>query len=149
MAKRLDLVDLSRLEARMHLSHGPRKGIYILRGHFEAEARQSCVVTFEPVDVGIEIPFERYFSLEEERSLPRSADAEPEEILVNIDNEEPEPIHDKILDVGEIVVEELSLALDPYPRSPEAEEVMNRFRAADEESAGPFARLRRLRGGGS
>ena len=53
VARRLELVSLARLEARMHLSHGPRRGIFILRGSFEAEAEQSCVVTFEPVPFAI------------------------------------------------------------------------------------------------
>ncbi|MEZ5846334.1 MAG: YceD family protein [Geminicoccaceae bacterium] len=154
VARRLELVSLARLEARMHLSHGPRRGIFILRGSFEAEAEQSCVVTFEPVPFAIDVPFERYFSLEKPNATagmaPGTAGMPLGEVVVGVENEEPEPVFDPVLDVGEIVIEELSLSLDPYPRSPEAETVMQRFRGAeDEDEGGPFARLRRLRGNGS
>ncbi|MCB9944623.1 MAG: DUF177 domain-containing protein [Geminicoccaceae bacterium] len=148
IARRLDLAGLGRFEARLHLSHGPREGIVILRGNLEIDATQTCVVTLDPVAMIMEIPIERYFSLCGRSDDDGDHAGEDEEIVVGIDNEEPEPLVNGLLDVGEIAVEELSLSLDPYPRSPGADEMMRRFQEDNIDPNGPFARLRSLRDGG-
>jgi hypothetical protein len=49
------------------------------------------------------------------------------------------------VDLGEAVAETLSLSLDPYPRSPEAESVLREAGVKDEAEAGPFGALAALR----
>jgi len=50
------------------------------------------------------------------------------------------------IDLGELVVQELAVALDPYPRAPGAE-VPEAYRPPEvEEESGPFAALKVLKG---
>ena len=74
------------------------------------------------------------------------------EIIVGIDDEEPDPFDGKSLDLGEIAVEELALAMDPYPRAPGADHVLSHLIPSDDENdeqASPFAKLQALKRRGS
>ena len=57
----------------------------------------------------------------------------------------PEPVFGDQLDLGEILAEELSLALDPYPRAPDADQRLAEFSGDGNDAAGPFEALARLR----
>lgn len=65
-------------------------------------------MTFEPVPATIDAPFEVVFARQPDEDADDEIDVDP-----NIDD--PEPLESDELDVGEIVAQELSLALDPYP----------------------------------
>ena len=54
--------------------------------------------------------------------------------------------HDRV-DLGEVAVQTLSLALDPFPRHPDADRILAEKGVLSEEAAGPFAMLAKLRGG--
>ena len=56
-----------------------------------------------------------------ERFVPVSDLTDSAEIELDALSEEPEPFEGTILDIGEIVAQSLSVALDPFPRS-DAEE---------------------------
>ena len=57
-------------------------------------------------------------------------------------------IHDgQTIDLGEAVADTLSLALDPYPRGPRADEALKSAGVLSEAEAGPFAALAKLKGG--
>lgn len=131
VAERLELVALGRLAFGGRLEHGPRAGVLILRGRLEADATQRCVVTLEPVVAHLDVEIERYFVL--------GPEAEVDEILVSPDDEEPEPLDGTCLDLGEIAVEELALALDPYPRAADADAQLEAQRAAIQGGAGTDA----------
>jgi hypothetical protein len=49
------------------------------------------------------------------------------------------------LDLGEAAAETLALALDPFPRSPNAAEVLKKAGVISEEEAGPFGALAALK----
>ena len=49
------------------------------------------------------------------------------------------------VDLGEAVAETLALALDPYPRAPDAEQALKAAGVKSEEEAGPFGALTALR----
>ena len=68
----------------------------------------------------VEAEFDRLFS----RDLPAEAEGEVE---IDAEAETPEPLVGGRLDLGEILAEELSLALDPYPRAPEADRHLAEF----------------------
>ena len=56
--------------------------------------------------------------------------------------------HDgRVIDLGEAVAQTLALAIDPFPRSPDAEEVLQEAGLKDETPTGPFAALAALRKG--
>jgi len=137
VARRLDLVGLDRLAVRGHIRRGPRASVVIVQGQLEARVEQRCVVTLEPVAASVDLPFERYFLLD--------APADAGEVDIGADDEEPEPVEGRALDLGEIATEELSLGLDPYPRSEEAEEALRRHGSAgDPGPDSPFDVLAQL-----
>jgi uncharacterized metal-binding protein YceD (DUF177 family) len=73
---------------------------------------QACVVTLEPVQSDIETQFARLYS-----SQVRD---EPSQIDRDLERDEPDLIENGQIDLGELVAEELALALDPYPHAPGA-----------------------------
>jgi uncharacterized metal-binding protein YceD (DUF177 family) len=138
VARRLELLSLAALVFQGRIEKGPRDGVLIVRGTIEADATQRCVVTLEPVPARLEVPIERYFVL--------GADETGDEIIVSPDDEEPEPLNGELLDLGEIAVEELSLALDPYPHAADAPAVLRSHNdAADAAARSAFAALAALR----
>jgi uncharacterized metal-binding protein YceD (DUF177 family) len=137
LAERFELVALDRLEAEGRIDRIANVDGVRITGRLLADAVQSCVVTFEPVRATIDGPFERVFV--------RRTDGEGHDAVeVDPSLDEPEPLDSDELDVGEIVAEELSLALDPYPRSPAADRFIAELEGKDDTS-GPFAALGQLR----
>lgn len=146
LAGRFGIPGIGRLRAVLRLrpeAGGPQAGgTVIARGRLEAEVTQTCVVTLEPVEqrVAEEIAL---------RLLPPGREAQdgPEEM------DEIEAAPDGTVDLGEAVAEQLSLALDPYPRAPgavlpelgEAEGEGAAAPAPPEEKPNPFAALAALR----
>lgn len=99
-----------------------------------AQVIQACVVSLDPVEAVLEVPFHRLFG-------PSEASERDVQILPE-DADPPDPLIGGAIELGEAVAEELGLALDPFPRKPGAE-----FRSAEEgEPRGnPFASLAKLK----
>ena len=135
VAKRLDLQEIASLEADCRLDRPVDGDDIRLRGRLQASVTQTCVVTLEPLPVRISAAFERLYV----RDWTPTMDADGE--MVDPEAPDIEPLIGDSVDLGEVVVEELSLALDPFPRGPEAEVVW------PEEAVppGPFDALRVLR----
>jgi uncharacterized metal-binding protein YceD (DUF177 family) len=112
LAKRFDLVKIDRLEAVFSLKRAGG-GIIHVSGTLEAEVTQSCVVTLAPVPAKIAETFSADFADEDRR---RTDDQD----LDFAADDPPEPIRNGHIDLGELAAEQLALALDPYPRAPDA-----------------------------
>lgn len=112
LTDRFELLSLDRLAARLHLAVAP-SGISVrVSGRFQARFAQECIVSLEPAELEIDQILEAEFG---------PAAAEPD-ILVSIDGPDPvEPLVDGRIDLGELVVQHMALALSPYPRKPDAE----------------------------
>jgi uncharacterized metal-binding protein YceD (DUF177 family) len=140
LAERFGLLGLDRLTARLQLRRG-RAGLVHVQGHFEADVVQACVVTLEPVRAQLREDFTVAFG-----AVRPVADGE---VIIGLDEEDPaEELTDGRIDLGEVVAQQLAVALDPYPRAPGAEE---RFEPSDQEETAaksgntPFAALEGLR----
>ena len=112
LATRFALLALDRLDATLELRRGP-DGSVSVSGHLSGRVTQACVVTLEPVHSNLEADFSRSFS--------EQASAEQSDVTLDFDVDEPDCIQDGQIDLGEVVAEEMALALDPYPRAPGAE----------------------------
>ena len=116
-------------------------------GHFHYDARftadvtQSCVVTLEPVHSHIERAFKRLYQVESMRNAPIGKRAI--ELSATVDDDEPEILDSSKFDIAGPVLEELSLAIDPYPRAPGAAFQPPKEKDAARES--PFAVLKGLK----
>jgi uncharacterized metal-binding protein YceD (DUF177 family) len=115
-------------------------GRYRLAGALEAHLTQACVATLEPVAQTIKEPFEVEFWPAD--SLPDVGDAEVEVSGVP----DVEPIDHGVIDVGRVVFEILSAALDPYPRKAGATlEWQDPESVESEGTSGPFGALKNLK----
>jgi uncharacterized metal-binding protein YceD (DUF177 family) len=139
LLSRFDLVALDRLEAAGSVAHGPLPRSILVEGRLVADAAQTCVATLEPVREHVEAEFRRLFTLGDD------GDDGEGEIEIDPLEDLPEPLPGPMLDIGEIVAEELSLSLEPYPRAPGAEG-LPALQPGDDAAGGPFAALARRRG---
>lgn len=132
LARRFDLPAIGRLEATGTVARRTPGGLVTVTGTLTAEVTQRCVVSLEPMPATVAADFQRFFA----PSLETAAEIEidPEEDLL-------EPLDGEMIDVGEIVAEELSLALDPYPRLDPAPASCG----DDEATLGAFSALAALR----
>lgn len=134
LAARFDLISLDSFRAELRLA--PLRGGPVLRltGTIEARVVQRCVVTLGPVESAIEVPVN--IVLKPSEALTDEIDPD----------EDVEPYENDSIDIGEIAAEELALALDPYPRAPDAGPRGAGGRIEGEPTPGPFDALARLRG---
>lgn len=111
LARRLGLLGLARLEARVRLRRAEAGTRLHLAGHLTADVTQACVVSLEPVEN----------HLEEDFTVVYGELAEDDDVSVDVGEESVvEPLPAGSLDIGEAVAQELALALDPYPHAPGA-----------------------------
>ena len=140
IAKRLDLIELKSfsLEAKLGSVAGGVKA----KGVVKAQVVQACAATDLPVSAKITEEFDLRFL----RNLDQQDVAEDEEIEITSDDCEILPLEQERVDIGEVGVQSLSLALDPFPRHPDADRILAEKGILTEEQAGPFAALAALKG---
>ncbi len=114
IAKRLKLPELTKLEAEVSIKRG-RGDTILVTGELFASLSQTCVVTLEPFPVEVNELIDATYT-----------DGEPPPLnevltLAEDDPDAPEPVINGKIDLGELVVQSLSLGLDPYPRKPGVE----------------------------
>ena len=138
IAARLGLVALDRFETTAAVR--AIAGGLGVRGTMTADYVQSCAATDLPVPASIV----EAFDLKYLRETPIKDVADD----IELGSEEIDILpleHDRV-DLGQVAVETLSLALEPYPRHPDADRILAEKGILSEEQAGPFAALAALRG---
>ena len=139
IARRLGLVAIDRfvLTAEVRAIAG---GIGA-KGEVRADVIQACAATDLPLPATINEAFDLRFL--------RDVDApvgEDEEIEIGSEDLDLLPLEGDRVDLGDSAVQTLSLALDPFPRHPDADRILAEKGVLSEEAAGPFAALAKLRG---
>jgi uncharacterized metal-binding protein YceD (DUF177 family) len=129
LAQRMDVPALLSLTCRFHLDW-ETAGTLLARGHLVARLMRTCVVSLEDFTTTVE---ERFAV----RCVPEGEESD------DVDPSAPDEIvyDDGTLDLGEAATEQLALALDPYPRAPDA--VLPDI--PDKPEVQPFAALKALR----
>ena len=139
LATRFGLVAVERLSAEASLSR--QRDDVIASGSLSAAVVQSCVATGEDVPAQIDEDFSIIFR-------PQPEGIAPDEEIELSEGEMDVVFYDGgSIDLGEAVAETLSLSLDPYPRSPDAEATLREagVKSEDEvEQAGALAGLKDL-----
>lgn len=136
LAARCALVSLDALRAQISVRRDV-SGDIVVSGHLQAELVQECVVTLEPVGESVAVPFEQRYTL-------RSDGPIGDLVIGPDDTEPPEKVDGEAIDVGELVAQFLSLSINPYPRSPQADALAEQYRGEGPRE-GPFAVLAKLR----
>lgn len=104
IAKRLELKAVDQLQADLKVE---KEGRLILAGTIEAEIQQECVRTLKVFSQSLRISVDEVFLYKNKED----------------EDESGEILEGDILDLGEVVVQLLSLELDPYPIAPGSEPV--------------------------
>lgn len=150
LAKRFELVSIDSLKAELTISTASN-GEVTVRGPMTAEIVQNCVATLEPVPELVEDTIEVLFSPHvSEDDLPSDPDdledLSEEELMALLD--QPEPLVDGKIDLGEVVAQFLAVVMNPYPRKEGAElpaAVKTEEEADEEKRPNPFAQLAGLK----
>lgn len=121
LCQRLDLAAISSLSADITL-HREKGNIIHVNGLMKALVTQPCVMTMNPVQTQIEETFEGWYADQDRIVMLAKARHErlgrltDSEIPILDESEDPEPLVNGMIDVGELVVQHLSLAIDAFPR---------------------------------
>lgn len=139
VSARLGLLGLDSLSADCRLSPG-LGGLIVVDGRWAAELTQACVVTLEPVHQSLSGDFQVSY-----QTLVAGTKVESEVLVDPEADDPPEPLPGEGIDLGELVVQELAVSLDPYPRVDGAV-LPDRYRPSEDEGeTSPFAALKVLK----
>ncbi|MBN8874742.1 MAG: DUF177 domain-containing protein [Rhodospirillales bacterium] len=129
LTARMHIPAVQALRVRFQLTREPDDR-FAASGWLVARVVQTCVVSLEDFEASVEEAFRIRF-------VPEGTEQEDPDP----DSDDELPYAGSVIDLGEAAAEQLALALDPYPRRPDA--VLPE--AAGEDAANPFAALAALR----
>ena len=122
LAEHFDILAIDNLKADLTFKREQGGLIIHVTGHFSADIQQTCVVTLDPIHSHIEEDFEAWYGdLEQAVSFTKpkqqkDALRQHGETPIVPEKDDPEPIEDGKLDLGDIVMQFVSLAIDPFPQ---------------------------------
>lgn len=129
LARRFDLLALDALSAELRLAPG-MEGVVHVTGTLMAELSQGCGITLAPVRQSVSEAVS--WRLLPEGMEPSDGEDDPDDIETE----------QGMADLGEALAQQLSLAIDPYPRAPGAEMPAG---LSDDGAHGAFAKLLALK----
>jgi uncharacterized metal-binding protein YceD (DUF177 family) len=133
---RFDLAALDNLEAEISLKH--ETDAVIATGRFTASLAQFCIATHDPVPAKLDEAIHIQFIVEPTSNGEVELELAPEDCDTMF--------HDgQTIDLGEAVAQSMGLALNPYPRSPEAEKILKAAGVKSEEDVAPAGALAGLK----
>lgn len=159
LARRYNILGVQSVDVEARLVREADGMTIAVTGKFVANVTQACVTTLEPVPDRIEEEFEGFFLDESQarsfmRAKKRKVEVddgdmplEDDEAGVTDERDDPEPVTNGAVDVGELVAQYLSLALNPYPHSEKALAEGPLGEETDVKKPNPFAVLKDLKGG--
>lgn len=138
-----DVDSIERFEARISLKRLSNTR-FLYRAELAADITQACVVTLDPVLSKISLDFTRTLQLVQKarEGFDLAGPLSPAEG----DDDVPEEIESTRYDLAAPLLEEFSLAIDPYPHAPGV--TFELPAEAPEQRDSPFARLKVLKGEG-
>ncbi|MBG0803545.1 DUF177 domain-containing protein [Methylocystis sp. H4A] len=106
------------LQAKLRARQRRGDGLEI-EGELRARIRQICVTTLEEFDSELIEPIQMRFAPPRDEA-PRNRRRHEETTEITLDEDPPDPLIGGVVDLGAVVSEFFTLALDPYPRKPGA-----------------------------
>jgi uncharacterized metal-binding protein YceD (DUF177 family) len=135
LARRFALVGIDRLTGTFTIRRDAA-GI-VADGRVEAALVQACSITGDPLPATVDEPVALRFVPDDE--------AGQDEVELGDGDIDIIPYDGSAIDLGEIAAETMVLALDPFPRGPNAETTLKQAGVLSEEEAGPFSALAALK----
>ncbi len=116
-------------------------GRFHVEGSVRARIGQTCVVTLDPIENEIDEAIDLIFAPPEQIPEMAALVEEAAESEVEIPDP-PEPIENGVIDLGRVATDALYLAVNPYPRKPDA--VFELPVVPEDPEDHPFAALKAL-----
>ena len=138
VAKTAGVLALPRFEAVFELAPLSDHGVRV-SGTVSATVEQSCVVTLEPMLNEINEQVDLILVQPDAAPPPRAT----LDIDVTQENDTPDVLHDRAVDLAALAIEFLILGIDPYPRKPGAH--FEPPGAVNDPTDHPFAALAALK----
>ena len=145
LVKRFDILDMSRLTANVSVAADPQTKGFRIEGVIEADLVQKCIVTLGEVEEQVRESFELLLV------SPEQAEAfDEEELYADPEAPDYDAFEGTELPLGEVVVQTVSVMMEPYPRVKGAEvaELNQKGISVNEElekRPNPFAVLSQMR----
>lgn len=138
LAERFGLREIRNLTADLTIALEVDR--HAVEGKVDSHVVQICSLSGEDVPAHVQAPFRLIFIPEDQLDIGSAGDE-----VVELDSEDLDIIgyDGSNVDLGETVAQTLALALDPYPRAPDAEEKAAQW-LGDIDNSGPFAALKNL-----
>lgn len=127
VAQRLGVSAIDALSGDLRVTVGKER--FTVRGTVAARLTRECVISLEEITEDIDEPFEIDF-------VRHAGALETAEEEISLDS--PEVHSDPQFDIGELLVQQLSLAMDPFPKKQDASGLTTEF--ATQKETSPFAR---------
>ncbi len=123
-----------------------RKNGALIKGTFKGKVEQTCVATLDKMHNEINGSFERYFIPDHDKHNAKPDIVDGEMILDPLEDDFPDIVNGEKINLWEILIEELNLEVDPFPRSIDAVPGLDASEEAaePEEKQNPFANLKTL-----
>jgi len=137
LARRFDLPAIHSMKANFTLNPASEK--FLFEGTIVADVVQSCAISGQEIPVRIEEAFKIAFVSASDIS------SSEEEVELTADDCDVMEYQGERIDLGEALAQTLYLALDPYPRAPNAEKAARAKGLKSEAEAGPFGALAALK----
>lgn len=118
LARRFGILAIRKIEAELSIRRVRAGRAVRVDGNLSAEVSQACVVSLVPVAQKIETDFVTiYVPAEDLKPLPVDEAGDIDVDALDPEAELEEALPEGPLDLGELVAQELAVALDPYPRA--------------------------------
>ena len=148
IARRLHVPKVESLSAELTLERERGGSVFHVTGTMKALVTQPCVTTMEPVQDSIQDRVEGWYaepdtviSLAKARHERDSRVADSETHILD-EREDPEPISEGQIDLGELVTQHLSLVVNPYPHKEGVEFVGEEGDIEPPKRENPFGALK-------
>ena len=132
VAERLEVEGVLALSGSFSLTRKDR--IIHVSGAVEARLVRQCVLSLEEMEEAVSDSFS--FELEQVDTLPDLAGE------IDIDADMPEPFVGDTIDLADLAIQQVSLAMDPFPRKQGAEPVRDE---GEQPSLSPFSVLKSMK----
>lgn len=146
IADQAGVLSIDRFNSELVVKRWRRNGVTIF-GKINAEITQECVVSLEPVNSKISEEIERTFLPEGSKLTKPKLSSDGEIILDYEGKDEPDIFVGDTIDIWEVVMENVLLAIDPFPRSPllpDKEFSVDTDKGKVQDKVSPFAALKGL-----
>ncbi len=117
LARRLDVPSVQSVRCRFRLSGADGSGRVVADGLLQATLDQVCVATLDRFTTTVTERFTVRFVPDDQMPVDQE---HGEAAALDPDEDDDLPYGNGTIDLGEAAAEQLALALDPYPRKPDA-----------------------------